>query len=85
MENRKTSSYSPRAPNLLHVLPSRMVGWNELCNPGGSTALLYAANTVNMVNTVDMVYTVDIVTLLTELKFVTTVATGSRVKFLPTM
>ena len=24
---------SPRAPNLLHVLPSWMVGWNEFCNP----------------------------------------------------
>ena len=33
LENRKTSPCSPRAPNLLHVLPSRMVGWNELCNP----------------------------------------------------
>ena len=32
--NRKTSPCSPRALNLLHVLPSRMVGWNELCNPG---------------------------------------------------
>ena len=34
LENRKTSPCSPRAPNLLHVLPSRMVGWNELCTPG---------------------------------------------------
>ena len=33
LENRKTPPCSPRAPNLLHVLPSRMVGWNELCNP----------------------------------------------------
>ena len=33
LENRKTSPCSPRAPNLLHVLPSRMVGWNKLCNP----------------------------------------------------
>ena len=32
LENRKRSPCSPRAPNLLHVLPSRMVGWNELCN-----------------------------------------------------
>ena len=31
--NRKTSPCSPRAPNLLHVLPSRMVVWNEICNP----------------------------------------------------
>ena len=34
LENRKTSPCSPRAPNLLHVLPSRMVGWNDLCTPG---------------------------------------------------
>ena len=33
LENRKTSQCSPRAPNLPHVLPSRMVGWHELCNP----------------------------------------------------
>ena len=33
LENRKTSSCSPRAPNLLHVLPSRMVGWHNLCSP----------------------------------------------------
>ena len=32
LENRKTSPCSPCAPNLLHVLPSQMVGWNELCN-----------------------------------------------------
>ena len=30
----KTSPCSPRAPNLLHVLPSRMVGWHDLCSPG---------------------------------------------------
>ena len=30
LENRKTS---PRAPNLLHVLPSQMVGWHNLCSP----------------------------------------------------
>ena len=35
LENRKTSPCSPRAPNLLHVFPSRMVGWHKLCNPGG--------------------------------------------------
>ena len=29
----KTSPCSPRAPNLLHVLPSRMVGWHNLCSP----------------------------------------------------
>ena len=33
LENRKTSPRSPHAPNLLQMLPSRMVGWNELCNP----------------------------------------------------
>ena len=33
LKNRKTSPCSPCAPILLHVLPSRMVGWNELCNP----------------------------------------------------
>ena len=33
LENRKTSPYFPGAPNLLHVLTSRMVGWNEICNP----------------------------------------------------
>ena len=40
LENRKKSPCPPRAPNLLHVLPSRMVGWNELCNPGMSKCLL---------------------------------------------
>ena len=34
------SKLTPRAPNLLHVLPSCMVGWNELCNPGMSKCLL---------------------------------------------
>ena len=29
----KTSPCSPCVPNLLHVLPSRMLGWNKLCNP----------------------------------------------------
>ena len=33
LENRKTSPCSPCAPNILDVLPSRMVGWNKLCNP----------------------------------------------------
>ena len=40
LENRRTPQWrtspcSPRVPipNLLHLLPSRMVGWNELCNP----------------------------------------------------
>ena len=39
LENRKKSPCPPHAPNLLHVLPSRMVGWNELCNPGMSKCL----------------------------------------------
>ena len=34
LENRKTTPCSPRAPNLLHMLPSRMAGLKELCNPG---------------------------------------------------
>ena len=38
-----TSPCSPRAPNLLHVLPSRMVGWHKLCNPD-------SVNHVNRVN-----------------------------------
>ena len=29
----KTSPCSPRALNSLYVLPSRMVGWHNLCNP----------------------------------------------------
>ena len=33
MENRRTTPCFPRAPNLLHVLPSRMEGWNNLCTP----------------------------------------------------
>ena len=37
LENRKTSPCSPHAPNLLHVLPSRMVGWHKLCNPANVT------------------------------------------------
>ena len=37
LENRKTSSCSPRAPNLFHVLPSRMVGWHNLCSPEQAT------------------------------------------------
>ena len=32
-KNKKTSPCYRRAPNLLNVLPSRMVGWNELCSP----------------------------------------------------
>ena len=41
LENKKTCPCSPRAPNLLHVLPSRMAGWIKLCNPDYN----YAATT----------------------------------------
>ena len=41
LENKKTSPCSPRAPNLFHVLPSRMVGWNKLCNPGWRILLIH--------------------------------------------
>ena len=34
LENRKTSPCSPRAPNLLHVLVSRILGYHNLCSPG---------------------------------------------------
>ena len=40
LENRKTSPCSPRAPNLLHVLPYRMVGWNKLCNPASDGVMI---------------------------------------------
>ena len=33
-ENRKTSQYSPCAPNLLQVLLSRIPGYHNLCSPG---------------------------------------------------
>ena len=42
LENRKTSPCSPHAPNLLHLLPSRMVGWHKLCSPVFSYVLLFA-------------------------------------------
>jgi len=35
LENRKTSPCSPCAPNLLHVLVSRIPGYHNLCSPGG--------------------------------------------------
>ena len=35
LENRKTSLCSPCAPNLLHVLVSRIPGYHNLCSPGG--------------------------------------------------
>ena len=34
LESWKTSPCSPPAPNLFHALPSRLVGWHKLCNPG---------------------------------------------------
>ena len=33
LENRKTSPCSPCAPNLLHVLASRILGYHNLCSP----------------------------------------------------
>ena len=33
LENRKTSPCSPCAPNLLHVLVSRILGHHNLCSP----------------------------------------------------
>ena len=33
LENRKTSPCSPCAPNLLHVLVSRTLGYHNLCSP----------------------------------------------------
>ena len=33
LENRKTSPSSPCAPNLLHVLVSRILGYHNLCSP----------------------------------------------------
>ena len=34
LENRKTSPCSPCAPNLLHELVSRILGYHNLCSPG---------------------------------------------------
>ena len=36
LENRKTSPCSPCAPNLLHVLVSRILGYHNLCSPAPS-------------------------------------------------
>ena len=47
----KTSSCSPRAPNLLHVLPSRMVGWNKLCNPASGIIFV----TIIIITTIIMI------------------------------
>ena len=33
LENRKTSPCSPCAPNLLHVLVSRILGYRNICSP----------------------------------------------------
>ena len=33
LENGKTSPCSPCAPNLLHVLVSRILGYHNLCSP----------------------------------------------------
>ena len=38
LENRKTSPCSPCAPNLLHVLVSRILGYHNLCSPGEKRA-----------------------------------------------
>ena len=38
LENRKTSPCSPCAPNLLHVLVSRIRGYHNLCSPEKNTA-----------------------------------------------
>ena len=47
MENWRTSPCYPRAPNLLHVLPSRMVGWNDLCTPAAITKRNFITNAAN--------------------------------------
>ena len=46
LERRKTYPCSQRAPNLLHVLPSRMVGWNKYYNP----VVLWSARLLKMMN-----------------------------------
>ena len=48
LENRKTSPCSPCAPNLLHVLVSRILGYHKLCSPVSSIKkylVLVAINT----------------------------------------
>ena len=42
LDNRETSPCSLCALNLLHLLPSRMVGWHKLCSPVFSYVLLFA-------------------------------------------
>ena len=37
LKNRKTSPCSPCAPNLLHVLVSRILGYHKLCSPDQTT------------------------------------------------
>ena len=39
LENRKTSPCSPSAPNLLHVLVSRILGYHNLCSPDWTLTL----------------------------------------------
>ena len=41
LENRKTSPCIPCAPNLLHVLVSRILGYHSLCSPGYAYAFTY--------------------------------------------
>ena len=41
LENRKTSPCSPFAPNLLHVLVSRIPGYHNLCSPGCQCLIYY--------------------------------------------
>ena len=40
LENRKTSPFSPCAPNLLHVLVSRIPGYHNFCSPALTFVLL---------------------------------------------
>ena len=40
LENRKTSPFSPCAPNLLHVLISRIPGYHNLCSPGSRNMIV---------------------------------------------
>ena len=39
LENRKTSPCSPCAPNLLHVLVSRIPGYHNLCSPDSGNSV----------------------------------------------
>ena len=58
LENRKTSPCSPCAPNLLHVLVSRIVGYQNLCSPAcppPALCILYT-HTPHMALTCDVPY-----------------------------